>query len=40
MEATPAVRLLLKRGEVVRLTGGLFASKEAEETVLEEVKTV
>ena len=39
-EATPAVRLLLKRGEVVRLTGGLFASKEAEETVLEEVKTV
>ena len=39
-EATPAVRLLLKRGEVVRLTDGLFASKEAEETVLEEVKTV
>ena len=39
-EATPAVRLLLKRGEVVRLTDGLYASKEAEETVLEEVKTV
>jgi selenocysteine-specific elongation factor len=39
-EATPAVRLLLKRGEVVQLTDGLFASKEAEETVLEEVKTV
>jgi selenocysteine-specific elongation factor len=39
-EATPAVRLLLKHGEVVQLTDGLFASKEAEETVLEEVKTV
>ncbi|MDQ3861749.1 MAG: selenocysteine-specific translation elongation factor, partial [Actinomycetota bacterium] len=26
-EATPAVRLLLKRGEVVQLTDGLFASK-------------
>ena len=39
-EATPAVRLLLKRGEVVQLTDGLFASKEAEEKVLEEVKTV
>ena len=39
-EATPAVRLLLKRAEVVQLTDGLFASKEAEETVLEEVKTV
>ena len=39
-EATPTVRLLLKRGEVVQLTDGLFASKEAEGTVLEEVKTV
>ena len=39
-EATPAVRLLLKRGEVVQLTDGLYASKEVEETVLEEIKTV
>jgi selenocysteine-specific elongation factor len=39
-EAKPAARLLLKRGELVRLTDGLFASKEAEEAVLEEIKTV
>ncbi|MDQ4042767.1 MAG: selenocysteine-specific translation elongation factor [Actinomycetota bacterium] len=39
-EATPAARFLLKRGEVVRLTDGLFASKEAEEAILEEIKTV
>ena len=39
-EATPAARLLLKRGEVVRLDGGLFAASEAAEAVLEEVKTV
>ena len=39
-EAMPAARLLLKRGEVVRLTDGLFSSREAEEAVLEEIKTV
>ena len=39
-EATPAARLLLKRGEVVQLTDGLFSSREAEEAVLEEIKTV
>ena len=37
-EATPAARLLLKRGEVVRLDGGLFAASEAAEAVLEEHK--
>lgn len=39
-EATPAARLLLKRGEVVRLDGGLLAASEAAEAVLDEVKTV
>jgi selenocysteine-specific elongation factor len=39
-EATPAARLLLKRGEVVRLDGGHFAASEAAEAVLEEVKSV
>jgi selenocysteine-specific elongation factor len=39
-EATPAARLLLKRGEVVRLDGGLFAAAQAAEAVLEQVKTV
>jgi selenocysteine-specific elongation factor len=39
-EATPAARLLLKRGEVVQLTDGLFSSREAEEAVLEEITTV
>jgi selenocysteine-specific elongation factor len=40
VEATRAARLLLKRGEVVRLDGGLFAASEAAEAVLEQVKTV
>ena len=39
-EASPAARLLLKRGEAVRLDGGLFAASEAAESVLEEVKSV
>ena len=39
-QITPAARLLLKRGQIARLADGLFASKEAEEKVLEEVKTV
>ncbi len=38
-EATPAARLLLKRGEAVRLDGGLFAASEAAEAVLEEIKS-
>ncbi len=40
VEATPAARLLLKRGEVVRLDWRHFAASEAAETVLEEIKTV
>jgi selenocysteine-specific elongation factor len=39
MEATSAARLLLKRGEAVRLDGGLFAASEAAEVVLEEIKS-
>ena len=40
MQITPAARLLLKRGQIARLADGLCASKEAEEKVFEEVKTV
>jgi selenocysteine-specific elongation factor len=39
MDATPAVRLLLKRGRIVRLADGLFAAAEAAEAVLEEIKS-
>jgi selenocysteine-specific elongation factor len=39
-QTTPAARLLLKRDQITRLADGLFASKEAEEKVFEEVKTV
>ncbi|MGI8912081.1 MAG: selenocysteine-specific translation elongation factor [Rubrobacteraceae bacterium] len=39
-EPTPALRLLLKRGEVVELGNKLFAYREAAETMLEEIKTV
>ena len=38
-EPTPALRLLLKRGEVVDLGANLFASGEVAETVLEEIKS-
>jgi selenocysteine-specific elongation factor len=38
-DATPAVRLLLKRGRIVRLADGLFAAAEAAEAVLEEIKS-
>lgn len=40
MEPAPALRLLLKRGDAVELGGKLFASKEAAEGVLEEIKVV
>jgi selenocysteine-specific elongation factor len=40
IEPTPALRLLLKRGEAVGLGGRLFASREAAEKILEEIKTV
>jgi selenocysteine-specific elongation factor len=39
MEPTPALRLLLKRDAVVGLGERLFASREAAEGVLEEIKT-
>ncbi len=39
-KATPAARLLLKRGQAVQLDGGLFAASEAAEAVLEEIKSV
>ncbi|WP_166395935.1 selenocysteine-specific translation elongation factor [Rubrobacter marinus] len=38
MEATPALRLLLKRGSAVRLGEGLFGAREAADEILEEVK--
>ena len=40
LEPTPALRLLLKRGEVVGLGGNLFGAREAADSVLEEIKTV
>jgi selenocysteine-specific elongation factor len=39
MEPTPALRLLLKRDAAVALGGRLFASREAAESVLDEIKT-
>ncbi|HKH75597.1 MAG TPA: SelB C-terminal domain-containing protein, partial [Rubrobacteraceae bacterium] len=38
MQATPALRLLLKRGQAVRLGEELFGAAEATEGVLEEIK--
>jgi selenocysteine-specific elongation factor len=40
LEPTPALRLLLKRGEAVGLGGNLVGAREAAESVLEEIKTV
>ena len=40
LEPTPAVRLLVKRGRVVRLSAALFADRETEEAVLEEIKSI
>jgi selenocysteine-specific elongation factor len=39
-EASPALRLLLKRGEAVDLGGGLFASRRTAEGILEDIKAV
>jgi selenocysteine-specific elongation factor len=39
-EPTPAMRLLLKRGDAVELGSSLFAACEAAESVLERIKTV
>jgi selenocysteine-specific elongation factor len=40
IETSPALRLLLKRGEAVDLGGGLFASRRTADRVLEGIKTV
>ena len=40
LEPTPALRLLLKRGEAVGLGEKLFASSEAAEDVLQEIQAV
>ena len=37
---TPAMRLLIKRGDAVELGGSLFAAREAAESVLERIKTI
>ncbi len=39
-EASPALRLLLKRGEAVDLGGGLVASRRTAERILEDIKAV
>jgi selenocysteine-specific elongation factor len=39
LEMTPALRLLVRRGEAVEVSKDLFASREAERGVLEEVVT-
>ncbi len=39
-ETTPALRLLLKRGQAVAVGEGMFAAKEAADGVLEEIKAV
>jgi selenocysteine-specific elongation factor len=38
-QPTPAMRLLVKRGDAVELGGSLFAAREAAESVLERIKT-
>ena len=39
-EPTPALRLLVKRGEAVELGGSLFAAHEVAESMLERIKTI
>jgi selenocysteine-specific elongation factor len=39
-ELTPAMRLLLKRGDAVELGNSLFATREAAESVLERIKAI
>jgi selenocysteine-specific elongation factor len=39
-EPTPALRLLVKRGDAVELGGSLFAAREATESVLERIKII
>ncbi len=37
---TPALRLLVKRGDAVELGGSLFAAREAADSILEQIKTI
>jgi selenocysteine-specific elongation factor len=39
-EPTPALRLLVRRGDAVELGGSLFAAREAADSVLERIKTI
>ena len=39
-EPTPALRLLLKRGDAVELGGSLFAAREVADSILERIKTI
>jgi selenocysteine-specific elongation factor len=39
-EPTPALRLLVKRGDAVELGGSLFAARGAADSVLERIKTI
>jgi selenocysteine-specific elongation factor len=39
-EPTPALRLLIRRGDAVELGGSLFAAREAAEAVLERIKVI
>ena len=39
-KSTPAMRLLVKRGDAVELGGSLFAARGAAESVLERIKTI
>ncbi len=39
-EPTPALRLLVKRGDAVELGGSIFAAREAAESVLERIKAI
>jgi len=40
VEPTPALRLLVKRGDAAELGGSLFAAREAAGSVLEHIKTI
>ncbi len=40
VEPTPALRLLVKRGDAVELGGSIFASSEAARSVLERIKAI
>jgi selenocysteine-specific elongation factor len=39
-QPTPAMRLLVKRGDAVELGGSLFAAREAAEAVIDRIKTI